>query len=170
MTKTTTKLKSLILVGLVAFTFSACEKDKGTGTNADNIVGVWTISSSTINATVNGVSMVQFLVDALGLDQAQAEEMATALLTPITGTITFKSDGTYSTNSDGSIDNGTWELSSDNKKLTLDAGTADEVIMDVETLTSSKLVISFSQTDVEDLDGDDVADTMVMNMKVTCTK
>lgn len=164
------KIKNLILMGLVVFILSACEKDKDSDTNANNIIGIWTITSSTFDATINGESIVQYLMEALGLDQTQAEAMASLFISPFTGTIDIKSDGTYTSVIEGETESGTWELSSDNKKLTLDAGTPDESVMDVVVLTSSNLEVSYSETSMEDMDEDGTPETMIIEIDLKLTK
>ena len=51
----------------------------------------------------------------------------------------MKSDNTYTATLGGEADSGTWSLSSDGKKLTIDSSTEEPMILDVIELTSSRL-------------------------------
>jgi hypothetical protein len=170
MLKTTSQCKDLIFIGLVFFILAACQKDNESSNVNNDIIGNWTISSSTINATVNDIPILQYFTDELEMDQSMAEEMASEYITPVSGTIEIKNDGTYVSITNGESDNGTWKLSSDNKKLTLDAGTEYETIMDVVSLTSSKLELSYSETMVVDFDFNGISETIIMEGEITCTK
>jgi hypothetical protein len=159
-----------VIAFLLIFALGACQKDNSTG-GSGNIVGKWSVTSSNVKITVNGTDIVQYLVDNLGLTQQQAETMANSYATEaMNGTIEFKSDGTYSTTSDQGTTTGTWDLSSDKKKLTLDAGTSDEVIIDVKSLTSSKLVLTETDTQTEDVNADNTPDTLVSTINITLGK
>lgn len=165
------KNKSLIFVIMLFFTLSACDKNNDGGGNANDIVGEWTITSSDMSITINGIDFIQYLMDEMGLTQTEAQGFEDMYITDMTGTVEIKSDGTYTSNMDGEIDNGTWDLNTSKTKLTFDKGTVDEMTMDVNTLTSSKLVISFDETDnTSDMNGDEINDTLVAKIKLTLTK
>ena len=158
---------NLLFLVLMIFAFSSCSKDDEI--NADDIIGEWTISSSSMNMTIDGVDVIQFLKNEFELTQAEAEEMYNDyFFYEITGTCEFKNDGTYNSNIEGEIDNGTWEINGN--KLTMDKDDPDEMIMDINTLTSSKLVVTSTETDVQDIDQDDTDETMVSKMQITFTK
>jgi hypothetical protein len=104
-----------------------------------------------------------------GLSQTEGESFASFFESEITGTIEFKSDGTYEVISEGETDTGTWEVDGD--VLTLDKGTADEANADIITLTSNQLVFQIDQTDDStDINEDGVNDTMVMRITLNCSK
>jgi hypothetical protein len=147
--------------------FSSCSKDDEI--NADDIIGEWTISSSSMNMTIDGVDVIQYLKAEFELTQDEAEEMYTTYFYyEITGTCEFKNDGTYTSNIEDEIDNGTWEING--SKLTMDKDAEDEMIMDINTLTSSKLVVSSTETDSQDINQDNTDETMVSKMQITFTK
>lgn len=170
MKKTIFRNTLLILMGLVVLTITSCEKDSDGDTKANEIIGVWTISSSTFEGTINGVDIVQYFMDAFGVSQAVAESFTADFYEEITGTANFKADGTYTMTTNGSTDNGSYKLSADGKKLTLDEGTVDELIIDVATLTSSKMEFSFTETEVSDMDEDGTDDTLIMTISLVLTK
>lgn len=170
MTKSIFKNTLLILMGLVVLTFTSCDKDSDGDKNADNILGVWTITSSSFDATINDVDIIQYFMDAFGVSQAIAESITEDFYEDITGTANFKADGTYTMTTNGSVDNGTYKMSADNSKMTMDEGTVDEITVNIVTLTSTKLELSFTETEVEDMDEDGIDDTLKMTITLVFTK
>jgi len=65
--------------------------------------------------------------------------------------------------------NGTWNLSSDGKKLTLDAGTIDEMVIDIISLTSSTANLTFSEQILEDLDDDPLTPDVPIDVEINMT-
>lgn len=162
--------KSLLLLPVFVIFMASCEKDKDGGSNANDIVGNWTITKSEMSVTVNGIDFVQYLINELGLSQSEAEAYEELFFSEITGTVNIKSDGTYEANFEGEITTGTWELSSDNKKITMDKGTEDEMVMNVESLSSSKLVLSYEESETDDMNSDGTDDTILAKVKLTFSK
>ena len=93
-----------------------------------------------------------------------------ALKQAFTGTITVKSDKTYTSNLGGSADTGTWSLNADRSEITIDSSTDDPVIYDVLELTSSKLQLHIAESISEDLNGDDIPEIISLTADVTFTK
>jgi|GEM_PF-1951048 len=161
--------KSVLLLLIPIFILASCKKDDDSDGKNKELIGKWTITSSESEITINGTDIVEFFMTELELSQSDAEMYAALFDYDMSGTIEFKSDGTYETITDGDTDNGTWELNGD--ILTLDKGTGDEVDADVITLTSSQLVFEISETDSSgDIDEDGTNDTMVIKIKLTCSK
>ncbi len=169
-------IKNWLLIGFMFLFLAACNNDDEdeAGTEAD-LVGLWTTQSVSLDVTLNGEDFLQYLVEALGVSESEAQAFMDLSLGDLKnnfeGTVDMKSDGTYvSTFGDETID-GTWSLSSDGKKLTLDAGTTDEITMDIVELTSNTLKLAFSETETtEDIDGDDVNDELKIDIEMTLTK
>ena len=163
--------KTLFLIGSIAFFVSSCKKDKETK-DAD-IVGNWTISSATVSATIDGKSLSQYFLD-LGTSSTEADQFAQAFNDAVqqsfTGTVNIKSDHTYTINSGGSSDGGTWALNSSGDKLTLDAGTADEATFDILSVDKNSLHIKFSQDQMDDLNGDGTDETIAVSVDMNLTK
>ena len=82
----------------------------------------------------------------------------------------IKSDGTYTSSMGGTTDTGTWSLSSDGKKLTIDSSTEAPMTFDVIELTSSKLHLNVSESNSEDLNSDGTLETITISIDVTFTK
>ena len=160
----------LFVVLLSFMAFSACEKDKDDKANEKDLIGLWTINSSSTEMTVNGKDMIDFLVDEMGFTQSEAEQFATFYETELTGTMEFKSDGTYKAIDDGDTTEGTWELSSDKTKIIMDKGTADEDEASIISFSSSKMTLEISMSETMDVDGDEVDDTLLIKMRVNLSK
>jgi hypothetical protein len=59
--------------------------------------------------------------------------------------ISFKKDGTFSYNESGASDKGTWSLSEDGTKLTLNYGGGRTLVQNIKELTADKLVIDYEE-------------------------
>jgi hypothetical protein len=171
-TKTIT-LRNLIPVIFTGLLLSSCSKDSNT-TPADDLAGTWTAQSSAFTGTVNGKPLTQYYIDSLGFTSDEAQQAAimfnSIMQQSFTGTIQFKSDNTYVDNMGGETDTGTWSLSPDNKKLTISPSSGTPTTLDVIELTSSKLHLTGTETEYEDLNGDSAPDTIVISIDLTLTK
>lgn len=153
-----------LLLVAIAVTFNSCENKDAEDNHSGNIVGTWTLVSTSADVMINGESMLDFFMEELNLTKAQAEALAELYLSDLDaeGTIEFKEDGTYVAKIDGDTDEGVYEMSSDNKKMVVDKGTEYETEFNVRTLTSSALVIEFSESDSDDVDLDGNEDQIEM--------
>ena len=162
----------VLIIGLVLFSFSSCNKEEETA--QDNLIGKWTISDVNLDIDIGGKTVTQYYVEVAGYSEADAATIAAlfdaALNESFSGTVEIKSDHTYITTLDGTEDTGTWELSSDGKKLTLDAGTADQAIFDVISVTKNLLHINFMESETQDLNEDSVPETISIEVDMTLTK
>jgi hypothetical protein len=164
-------LRNFIPVIITGLILSSCSKDS---TPADDLVGTWTSQSATFTATINGKTMTQYFIDELGLTAAEAQQY-TALFNAqmqqsFSGTIQLKSDHTYTATMGGETDTGTWSLSSDGKKLTIDSSTDVPMIADVVELTSSTLHLQGTETETDDLNDDGTDETIIVTVDLTFTK
>jgi len=157
-------------MGLVVLTFTSCEKDSTSDPKVESIVGLWTISESSFDATINDVDMIPYIMDAFGVTQELAETFTQEYFQEITGTANFKEDGNYTMATNSKTNTGTYKLNADNTKVTMDEGTADEMILDIVSLSSSKLELSFTETEVKDIDNDSFDDTIIVIITLVCTK
>jgi len=170
-------LKLFLLLGaLSAFiAFTGCNGDDENPDNpaVNHLIGLWTITDAQLDASIEGKSLVEYAVDLLGVSELEAEILASlfedALMSNFDGTIEFKSDNTYITNTGGEVDDGTWSLNSNGDELTLDAGTIDEQVIDVLILTASSLKVSLDQTEFEDIDDDPLTPDVPINMSIELT-
>ena len=164
-------LRNFTLVLITGLILSSCSKED---TPTDNLIGTWTAGTATFTATVGDKTLVQYFTDEMGLTAVEAQQFATlftmGMQESFTGTIQFKSDGTYVDNMGGTTDTGTWSLSSDSKTLTIDSSSEPPMDLDVIELTSSKLHLNVSETESEDLNDDGTPETLAISIDVTFTK
>ena len=109
-----------------------------------------------------------------GLTEPQAQA-AVALFNAFmaqlfTGTININSDNTYEAVFGGEADSGTWSLSSDNKKLTIDSDTDETVIFDIVELSSGRAVLKTTASVEEDLDEDEIPEDISLTLELILTK
>ena len=164
-------LRNYILVFITGLILSSCSKDP---TATDDLIGTWTAGTSTFTAMVGSKTLTQYFTDVMGLTAAEAQQFTDLLNQGIqqsfTGTIQIKSNGTYTSSMGGTTDTGTWSLSSDGKKLTIDSSTEAPMTFDVIELTSSKLQLQILESISEDLNGDDTPELININVVVSFTK
>lgn len=164
-------LKSLSLILLAGALLTSCEKDKDDP--VDNIIGTWTAGSVDVDAMVEGKTLTQYFTEQ-GYTADQAQFLTTLFNVSVqqsfTGTITFNSDGTYTANLGQENDSGTWSMSADNKELTIDSSTESPVVLTVESLTSDELRVSLNEEFQEDLNDDDVPETITATVNMTFNK
>ena len=168
---------------LVTFSlFTSCTKDDDPGGEVvSDIIGTWTIDGSTVDITVDGVDLIAALMEALEITQTEAELFASFFTAgyggDVSGTITFKSDNTYTaTFPPDDQETGKWKVSSDGKTLTMntkkDDGTYyDDDVLTIKTLTSTTMVLLVpSETEMEDIDDDGTDETLEISMEITLSK
>jgi len=164
-------LRNFFLVFLTGLILSACSKDE---TPTDNLIGTWTAGSATFTAMVGNKTLTQYFTDIMGLTASEAQQFTDlfnqGIQQSFTGTMQIKSDGTYTSSMGGTTDTGTWSLSSDGKKLTIDSSTEAPMTFDVIELTSSKLHLNVSESNSEDLNSDGTLETITISIDVTFTK
>lgn len=164
-------LRNFIPVIITGLILSSCSKDS---TPADDLVGTWTTQSATLTAMVGSKTLIQYFIDELALTATEAQQFNDLfnqqMQQAFTGTIQMKSDNTYTSTLGGESDTGTWSLSSDNKKLTIDSSTESPQIMDVIQLTSSTLHLRGTDTQTEDLNDDGTPETIIATIDLTLTK
>ena len=163
--------KSFFLVLLTGLIFSSCKKDE---TKTEDIVGTWTAGTTTFTAMVGDMTLNDYFIDVMGLTQEEADSY-TALYEMIleqafTGTMTMKSNNTYTSNLGGTADSGTWSLNSDESELTITSTIDGPTTLDVIELTSSKLRLQTSEITQEDLNMDGTDENITVTVDVTFTK
>jgi type IV pilus biogenesis protein CpaD/CtpE len=171
MTRKRINLRFVILVLLTGIALASCKKDE---TTTNNLVGTWTAGTSTMTATVGTQTLTEYFINDVGLTADEAAlyvgVIDQAFKQAFTGTITVKSDMTYTSNMGGTADTGTWSLSADRTKLTIDSSTDVPVTYDVTELTASKLQLHMSEAVSEDLNGDGLPETINIEADVNFTK
>jgi len=86
------------------------------------------------------------------------------------GTITLKADNTYTSTMGGDPDTGTWSLSADGKKFTIDSDYDDPVTLDIIEQTANSLKLQMTQTETDDLNGDSIDETVNIVVTINFTK
>jgi hypothetical protein len=164
-------LRSFFLVLVTGMILSSCSKDDSA---TDPIVGTWTAGTPTFSAMVGSKTLTQYFMEDMGLSQADANTY-TAMFNLLfaeafTGTITVKSNNTYTSTLGGEPDSGTWSLNSDKTELTIDSTDGDPMTLEVIELTSSKLRIHGSETVSEDLNSDGTPENIIVDIELVFTK
>lgn len=164
-------LKNLLALLIVFLAITGCEKEEAASANKNDLISIWTITDSDFNVSINNVPIVDFIMQTLGVTREQAEAFAEDFGgDDITGTIEFKEDGTYVSIENDIEDVGTWELINDGKQMILDKGTEFETTVTFSAFSASSATITFSETEKEDLDEDDVDETIKYTVIITLKK
>ncbi|MFT4834498.1 MAG: hypothetical protein ACI83W_000988 [Marinoscillum sp.] len=165
--------KLFYLFILLPFLISCSDEEGGEGTTA-SLVGAWTYQSATIDLKIGNEDFVTYIKRELQLSDADAAEFKAIfeeeanLFAGIS--LEFKSGGAYTASFDGDSSTGTWALNSAGDKLTLDAGTEDESVVDVYTLTNSSFVFGITETEMDDFNGDNVDETLSISIRISMKK
>jgi hypothetical protein len=171
MKRTSINIRIICAVLIAGLAVTSCKKGS-TSITLDG--GTWTVGTPTFTAMVGTKTLTQYYTDVMGLSASQAAQNTAiinlALMQTFTGTILFKSDHTYTANLGGTPDSGTWSLSADGKKLTIDSNTGAPQTADVTVLTSSKLTIALTDITSEDLNGDGTLETITINVTIPFTR
>jgi hypothetical protein len=161
------RLSLLAFLSITLIAVTSCEKEDENLITA-SIVGEWTTQSTNVDITVNGISLLNYLID-MGLPADQAQAMVTLFSADMDfpTSIEFKEDGTYTvTMSDSPSESGTWSQSEDKKTLTMDAGTEDEMELTIKVLNDTTLEVEAIETETSDMDEDGTDDTMEIKMNL----
>ena len=163
-------IKSNLLVALIAslFIITSCETNDGESFESD-LIGTWNIDDSSFEVTVDGVSLINFLMTTYQVTQQEAQAFINIFTADLgedaSGSITFKKDNTYNVVDGNYTESGTWSISSDGKTLTI-TGTEDngtDTYTDdftIVTLTSMKMVLTIAEeSEMVDLDDDGIDET-----------
>lgn len=159
----------ILFAGLAA---TSCKKDSSSTVTLAG--GTWTAGTPTFTAMVGTKTLTQYYTDVMGLNATQAAQYTAlaniALMQTFAGTIQFNSDNTYTSNLGGTADSGTWSLSADAKKLTIDSNTESPETLDVTQLTSNKLTVSLTDNTSEDLNSDGTDEIVTINVTIPFTR
>ena len=174
MKKMTLNLRLPVLIGALFILLAGCSSDDNTPAAGNDLVGgTWTISQVDLVYTVGAQSLKDYLVNVEGFTPEEADAAIAIfegfLLDELDGTIPFNANNTYDSNFGGSPDDGIWSLSADGKTLTLDAGTIDESIITVNSLTGSTVSLTFSEDFTEDVDDDPNTPDVTFDAEATLT-
>jgi hypothetical protein len=172
MKKSSLNIRIICFVFIAGLAITSCKKDSSSTITLAG--GTWTAGTPTFTAMVGTKTLTQYYTDVMGLTTAQAAQYTAivnlALMQTFTGTIQFKSDNTYTATLGGTPDSGTWSLSADGKKLTIDSNTEPPETLDVTQLTSNKLTVSLTDNTLEDLNSDGIDETMTVSVTIPFTR
>ncbi len=172
MKKTFFSIPLALSIALVVLNFTSCNKEEESP--QELITGKWTVSDVTLDTSIGGKTLTEYFIETLGLTGAEAAQFAilfdAALQESFSGTVEIKPDQTYIAKVGGDTTAGTWELSADGKKFTMDPGTADEAIFDVVSLSKSLLHLNFNESQMEDINEDSIPEMISMEVDMTLTK
>lgn len=163
------KLFTLALISISFVFTSGCDEDE-VGITA-SIIGSWTVTETSMEMTIDGVSWLDYMVNEIGLSSEIAETSWAEIQTEsdMEGTVEFKDEGLFSTAwEDDDPESGTWTL--DGNNLTINVVGEDAMIFEVITLSETKLVIKQTETESEDMDQDGTEETMEMILQMTFTR
>jgi hypothetical protein len=172
MKSTSLNIRIICLVLIAGMAVTSCKKDSSSTVTLAG--AAWTAGTPTFTAMVGTKTLTQYFTDVMHLTTAEAAQYTAlvnvGLMQSFTGTVTFKSDNTYTSNLGGVADNGTWSLSADAKKLTITSSTSAPEVADVTVLTSTKLTVSLSDTTSEDLNSDGTPETITISVTIPFTR
>ena len=143
------------------FIFSNCSDSDEDGGGQSLMVGTWATSSVEMELSIDGVPLVEYLVDNAGLTQSEAESLVesfTIALEQEIGNfeIDLKDDFTYVANFEDGLETGKWAYDPSSGFLTINPDDPDEDLqmIKVKTLTASGMIIEQSEIIEEDVDCD----------------
>lgn len=165
--------RNTLFIVLTGILLISCEKDEDEGREND-LVGTWNSGASTFNTMVGDKTLSQYFIDDMGMTTTDAQLYSNlftvTLQQSFTGTLTFNSNNTYTSNFGGQADSGTWSLSADGKELTIDSSTGDPMVLTIERLTANELKVHWTETESEDINDDTIPETIRIDMNMTFTK
>lgn len=172
------RLPISVLIIFLSFSISlttSCSKESEDEKKTNDLIGTWTIGSTTADLSVDGVDMVTYMTTNFDYTEEQAQFMVNLFTAGLEGsnqgTINFKDDNTYTlTNSDG-VENGTWSVNNDGSTLTLVYENETDNLT-IVSLSSSNLKLRIpTETEDIDLDDDGVDETTIdIDMELNLSK
>lgn len=163
----------LLLVLTTGLFLSSCSKKETF--SSDNLIGNWVVGPSTFSAKVGDMTMTQYLTSVMHLsgtaEQTYIQGINQTMQQSFSGHIQLNQDNTFTANMGGIADSGTWSLSADNKKLTLDSGSYTGMrTFDILNLSSAKLQVQIIEAVTQDLNGDSIDETINIDCVLNLTK
>jgi hypothetical protein len=131
-----------------------------------------TITTTTELLTARAWQYNEVLVKGGGKTVAQFSRPNSIGLTSDFGItkVTYKSDGSHETEFKGTVNKGKWELSKDEKILTIKDSNGFGTVFDVVTISKTKLEISLTVKKENTTDADWVAKLKSLNLPETSTE
>lgn len=152
-------------------TLENCD-DGGDGSVAELLIGTWVTSDIVLTASVEGLSVTDYLVDVVGLSPADAaaqnDAFQAAQEAELTVTLILNADNTYMSFFGWGEDSGTWSLSADETTLTLLEG-GEEIVVAINSITETTLVATLAGVIPFDFDGDPMTAEIDVTAEATLT-
>lgn len=166
-------------ISLIALIGCGDDDDQTPSVQSD-LIGTWSITSTDSSIEINGMSFVQFLIDALELTQEEAVEFAALIgegieiedFEDFEGVkFTFNVDGTYFiTDPTDGDENGTYVVNTDETEVTMTSD-GESFVAQIATLTASRLTLVIENEDnSEDFDEDGQVDTIASSVEIQFSK
>lgn len=161
------KLFLMTMVFGILFISSCGDDDEGLDQTSLDLIGVWETEDE-----------VQFEVLITGLTQEELTEFQDIINQFLTGyaqgffgTIEFKDDLSYTSSFGGETQTGTWQVLNEGESLVLsETGETEDIVLEIVSLTSSTVVLTFEETESEDLNGDGSDDEITIDVTLTMNK
>lgn len=172
-----TNIKKLfwILSATALLAVSACGDDDENFSESD-IIGLWTVTGATADFSVGSQSLIDYLVETLELSQIEAQALQAAFSEGFAdgfdGTVDMRADNTYVAEfSDDPAETGTWELLEGGTILRLlETGEDTPTDLNIVSLTSSRMVVEFTETESDDLNFDGIDEELTILIEMTLQK
>lgn len=130
--------KLSLALAMLILTLASCSKNDDTGDNSGSIVGTWEFAGSTDYFQSTGGTKTQ-----IGTTPSD-----------ISYTVTFRSNGTYTSNDGSNIDNGNYVIA--NNQMTINSSETGETLSDtynIKTLNNTDLLLEDIETNWTDDNG-----------------
>ena len=153
-----------------------CSDDEVIGFTDDDIIGVWTVSGTTVDFSVGGMSLIDYLVETLELSEVEALLFEALISEGIDegfdGTVEMRADNTYVAQfGDDPAENGTWELTVDGTILKLlEAGASEATELNLISINATTMILSYEESEPMDFDQDGVEEEITLLIEMTLTK
>ena len=171
------RLLLLLTIVLAVFCISSCKKLTEDPDVANALIGLWRYKQSTVDLTVGGVELIEYLTLNFGYSQDEAEVGSDSISSVLSAnsngtTIIINGDKTFQLIKYNQNDkNGSWSINSDGQELNLNLDNEVEILQ-ILTLTAQTLKVKLP-TDSEnfDFDNDGIDETSLdINVEQTLTK
>lgn len=152
---------------------SGCNKDDEPDPTTQKLIGVWQADEISLGASVDGVSLDQYLLNQ-GYTEQEASDIlnlfANIIALGYSGTIEFKSDNTFTSTLGGSVETGTWMVVNGGNDLQMTSDTETTVWV-IKSIGAAQLVLGLTDTyNEDDLNNDGTNEQVDIEVELTFVK
>ena len=167
----------ILVLSISTILVSSCKKEVELNETENDMVGTWTLGQTSVEITVDGINVIEYLTTFFDLTEAEAQAAVDSIVSEINednkGSIAFKADKSYhiSFTNSGDQEDGNWSVSNDGNTLNL-YFEDEENNLAILSLTTSAALLGLP-TEYEDVDVDDDGvneTTLKMDMELSLTK